>query len=406
MLPECLPPNRPNPLTGFDLVGIRGIKYVSELLDTGYGRAGRGYLRALRQTGVPITWTPMVVGRRWGRWLEPYEGSHVPDDEFADLVNLQIDYDVVLVHLIADYFLPWRQREPGKSIVGVIVWELDKLPLSTHETLNRMDALVVPCRWNRSVFQACGVTRPIAVVPHIGHAFPAAKPLSIRGVHSDDFVFYTIAAWRERNAPHLTLESYLSAFSGDEKVVLVLKTEKTNERAWRPGFWWHRVERHVKAPVREIAAIRRQTGSTARVVAITDHLTDSDLHGLHARGDCYVSLTRAEGWGLGAYEAALAGKPVIITGHGGQLDFLPSPPSYHVDFRTVPYRNPQDPDGERMGALWAEPDLADGARLMREVFSAPAEARRRGAELQSFVQEHFRAERITEDLLQFMSSLS
>ena len=31
---------------------------------------------------------------------------------------------------------------------------------------------------------------------------------------------------------------------------------------------------------------------------------------------------RAEGWGLGAFEAAQLGKPVIMTGYGGQRDFL------------------------------------------------------------------------------------
>ena len=53
----------------------------------------------------------------------------------------------------------------GKKVVGMTVWETETLQAHCPETLNRMDALVVPCHWNREVFLANGITRPIGVVP-------------------------------------------------------------------------------------------------------------------------------------------------------------------------------------------------------------------------------------------------
>jgi glycosyltransferase involved in cell wall biosynthesis len=331
----------------------------------------------------------------------------LPDDEFSDLVNKPIDYDIVIVHLIPEYFEPWMKREAGKTVIGLTVTETTKLLPRWPDVFNRLDGLIVPCQWNRDVFQAGGVTRPIAVVPHVGHKPPGVSPLSIPGVEPGDFVFYTIAAWRERNAPHLTLQSYLSAFTGEENVVLVIKTGHVNEKRWNRGCWWYRVMRHIHTSKRDSRTIRKRSGSSARVVMITDSLSAADIDKLHSRGDCYVSMTRAEGWSLGAYEAAFAGKPVIITGYGGQLDYLPPSLSYHVDYQLVPYFEPQAREmAWAPGAQWAEPDLAQGARIMREVFSQPEQSRKRGAGLQHFVQENFREDKIIDGMVKFLHSVS
>lgn len=60
------------------------------------------------------------------------------------------------------------------------------------------------------------------------------------------------------------------------------------------------------------------------MVFVPDELSDEDMGPLHLAGDAFISLTRGEGFGVGAFEAAAAGKPVIMTGWGGRLDFLPT----------------------------------------------------------------------------------
>ena len=52
------------------------------------------------------------------------------------------------------------------------------------------------------------------------------------------------------------------------------------------------------------------------------YLSPADNSSLTALVDCYVSLHRAEGFGLGMAEAMALGKPVIATGYSGNLDFM------------------------------------------------------------------------------------
>jgi glycosyltransferase involved in cell wall biosynthesis len=101
------------------------------------------------------------------------------------------------------------------------------------------------------------------------------------------------------------------------------------------------------------------------------------LGGLMAACDCYVSLHRAEGFGLTMAEAMAIGKPVIATGYSGNVDFMNAENSYLVDHaitRVGPECEIYPPEGE-----WAEPSLEHAAELMRRVYEDREQAARVGA---------------------------
>ncbi len=54
--------------------------------------------------------------------------------------------------------------------------------------------------------------------------------------------------------------------------------------------------------------------------------------------DAYVSLHRAEGFGLGLAECMAMGKPVIATGWSGNMEFMDADSAGLVDFTLVPVR--------------------------------------------------------------------
>jgi glycosyltransferase involved in cell wall biosynthesis len=71
------------------------------------------------------------------------------------------------------------------------------------------------------------------------------------------------------------------------------------------------------------------------------------------------------------------GKPVIATRYSGNLDFMDDHNSFLVPFRYtgVPAGTPAYP----AGALWADPDIDEAARQMRQLASSPELGRRIGA---------------------------
>lgn len=61
------------------------------------------------------------------------------------------------------------------------------------------------------------------------------------------------------------------------------------------------------------------------VQVINKLLTDGQMESIHHVGDCYVNCSHSEGVGMGAVEAALRNKSVIITDFGGLKEYVKTP---------------------------------------------------------------------------------
>lgn len=388
---------------------MRGVKFVSWGDNTGYAIAGRAYVRALIDAGVNLTWTPMLPGQRT---RQACTSSDWPCAKLARVCNRQIDYDTVVIHSVPDHFEEWiaRERKPGRRILGYTVWELDQLPDAWPGILNQLDGVIVPCRWNAEVFRRCGVRVPIHVVPHLSQfeeiehvgedeREAVRQRLNPATRTSDLFTFYTVGVWSNRKSPGLVLQAYLQAFSANDPVHLVLKTSALDVsrtyRHWRNGF-----RRHHPPTRRTVARMLSRLRAAPSISLIDDEsLSDGQLLALHETGDCFVSLTRTEGWGMGAFEAARLGKPVIMTGYGGQLDFLDPQQAHLVDYRMIRAEERGWGFTYRPTDLWAEPSVEHAAALMREVFEQREEARTRAARLAQRVAREFSCDATTGALL-------
>ncbi|MBF0182626.1 MAG: tetratricopeptide repeat protein [Magnetococcales bacterium] len=375
-----------------------GVKYVSMGGRTGYAVAAQQYLLLLRQSGVPVTWTPVVpLGK--GEITRPF--TECPEPRLADIWRSAIPYDTVIVHLMPDDFPEWiaRERRPGRRILGYTVWEMDRLPSHWPAILNHLDAVLVPCVWNRTRFREAGVMVPIHVVPHLPQfasgqrAAPTRPPIDEEAL-TGRFVFYTIGTWIARKAPFLVMEAFARAFAPDDPVALVVKTGARDNMRLQPVVPGS--DRLDFPPLADtLERWRREHPVTPPILVIDDEgLSEDEMLALHERGDCYVSLARAEGWGLGAFDAAMRGKPVIMTGHGGQLDFLDADLAWLVAFVMVPAEEPAWHHYFLPGDQWAEADLGHAAECMRSVFRDPASARARARALGERLAERFSPERI------------
>ena len=378
--------------------GLKPFKYVSFHERSGYGVAARRYMEGFFEAGVPFTWNPMVPGQGKQFGYTPFMGRSL-NSPLDEACNRPLDYDTVVVHAVPEYYPFWKAREPGKRIVGYTVWETDRPPAHWIPLLNWIDAVIVPCGWNRDVFRRAGVTVPIHVVPHLPPPPPVMPDRSRFDLRPGDFCFYTINTWTVRKAVWLTIEAYLSAFTANDPVTLLVKTGTRDMTRVFLG----RFRRSTQAAVRRLTA---RHSRPARIVLLTDELDEAAIQSLHASCDCYVSLTRGEGWGIGAFDAGAQGRPVIMTGYGGQADFLLPGAAWLVDYKLVPVEDREGRLSYSNEQQWAEPDLNQAARFMREAASDRGAAQERGRRLRGFIQERFNPHHVTRCFLEALAKES
>jgi len=368
----------------------RRVKYVSFAEPSGYGVAGKRCLLALARAGVDVTWTPMVPKSGGAFYYGPFEGSGVGDPEVDRFCNRNIDYDIVIVHTVPEYFPYWVESERPRKVIGHTVWETTAIPAHWRPLLNTVDHLVVPCHWNKSVFEQCGATAPITVIPHIAE-LPVTPRERIRS--NGDYVFYTIGTWTHRKALFCTVKAFCEAFTAADPATLVIKTAERDFTAIS------RLRRFNRSTAHALRRLTRRYRNPPRIRLITDELTEDEVRQIHMQGDCYVSLCRAEGWGLGAFDAASHGNPVVMTGFGGQLDYLDPDLAYLIGYDLIPVINPPDRRSYAPDQRWAEPDVGQAAAILRDIAARPEEAKARARVLQSRIHHSFSERFVAERFL-------
>ncbi len=289
--------------------------------NSGYAQAARGNILSLHALGVPLTLNPISFEE-----ARPDLGED--GQILKSLVNKDIDYNIVLIHTTPEF---WHKfRETDRTNVGYTIWETSKLHPDWENYINdNVQKVLVGCEWNVGVFKESGVKIPIGVVPHgIGvDEFEGVKPYGISGITDDTYVFYSIFQWIERKHPIALIKSYWYAFQNDEKVALVLKTYRSN---------YSEPEKNaIRITVKKLKGVTPMAYHP-KIYLILDMLSHEEMLGLHARGDCYVSLDRGEGFGLSPFAAGAAGNPIIVTGFGGVTEYAKEHNSYLVDYSLTP----------------------------------------------------------------------
>ena len=100
------------------------------------------------------------------------------------------------------------------------------------------------------------------------------------------------------------------------------------------------------------------------VVVINGLISELSLDQLHLECDCYVSFSNSEGVGMGAVEAAMQDKPVIITEYGGAIEYVKTPYSVPCELQEIP----SDDFLFKKGMLWGKPDENKLMEFMKDAF--------------------------------------
>lgn len=324
--------------------GALFIGYVEAGL--GLGESLRGLVSAVAEETFPFAIYPYNVLVE-DRYIAPF---------MPERYDLDGRYKINVFYAAADQLPPFYEhfggRLRGSYNIFRTYWELEAPPKHWGKYLKNIHEIWAPTRFVADAFRKI-YSGPITIVPpSINVAINSYYDRNYFGLDQDRFTFlftFDYNSWPTRKNPQAVLSAFSEAFSGGENVALVIKSTGIPQHSPR-----------TRAFVAESAA------RDPRIHIIDDTMTRDEVLSLIQQSDCYVSLHRAEGFGLGMAEAMALGKPVVGTGYSGNTDFLTDDTGFPVPFTLRPLL-----DGEYAftdNQVWAEPDIAAAAEILRRVY--------------------------------------
>lgn len=335
---------------------MKQVNYISNAFDSsGYANAALNNIAALNHVEVPIDVTAIT--------FEKFRSdTGIIGKEVSKLIKDDSVAPIQIIHATPPTFD--RFRSSRKYNIGYTTWETNELPIGWKDSINSMDEIWVPCTQNKKIFEDSGITKPIHVIPHTFNSEIFDKEsiqLDLQNVSDDEFRFYSVFQWTERKNPLALLKAYLTEFSPDEKVCLVLKTylqDPTN------GMEVHKIKQMI-GEIKDKLYLKNYP----KMVLISELLSRGQINSIHKQMDCYLSFHRNEGFGIPIAEAMMGNKPVIATNYGGPLDFLEHERnSLLCNHQLTPcYGMPWNTYNGKMS--WADIDIFDARKMMRKLFN-------------------------------------
>lgn len=319
--------------------------------ESGIGEGARSSVLSLQAAGVQVKPINVEVGA-FANSEASFEVADSTDNPFA----------VNLVHLNADHaaMLPERigvENYAGRYTIAFWAWELSEFPDALVPAFEAVHEVWVPSRYVARALIG-KTSKPVRVMPHRVVAEPPLSASRSKFGLPEDAVLFLSAidfnSFLERKNILGTIAAFRSAFAdGALKAHLVIKA--------------HGGASSFRTPR---AQLLEAVGSDPRITVLDQVMPRSEVTELQAAADVFVSLHRAEGFGLPIAECMALGKPVIATDYSGSTDFVSADCALPVPYRLVPVGERVYPLGG--GQRWAEPDLAEAARLMRMAAADPA----------------------------------
>ncbi len=313
----------------------------------GIGENTISAFRALKQTGIVAS------------LLDVYK-MYQPWPELADCLTDELSPDVNIFFINGDEVDPVLNHlrtklQPKAYNIVFPFWELSIYPEIWGQQLKRFDEIWTASTFTYHSIKAC-VSKPV-------HRMPCASQVEISsflgrqyfGIPQESFAFlfaFDFLSSINRKNPFAVLRAFqkLSQACPNDDICLILKL---NHSSRQPKDY---------ADLMEVAVDFRD-----RLVIIDKTLNNNEMKNLLRCCDCFTSLHRSEGFGLGLSEAMSLGKPTIATRYSGNVDFMNDSNSCLVDYKLEPVGEDCYPHWQ--GQYWAEANVDQAFRYMLKLLS-------------------------------------
>ena len=351
--------------------GINLIGFIKAQM--GLGEGCRLIARATEVTDIPFG----IIETRVGN---PFNHN---DTTFDDRLMKSAQYGINIFHVNPEQMVPLQLSLPADTLdrrynVGIWLWELEELPDEWLNAFSLVDEV-----WAPSVFNCESLRRkspvPVTLIPYgIEPSTDSDKSRGDFGLPDGDFLFlcmYDTNSTIERKNPVGAIRAYKKAFCGNENGVgLVVKVNNPTDE--------------------DMARIKSECDGCENVCFISDTLDRPDVNALISCCDVFVSLHRAEGFGLVIAEAMALGTPVIATNWSANVDFMNGENSCPVGYTLVTIE--KSCHSYKAGQRWAEPDEDEATEYMKRLFSDREYYDRIRTDAKEYIKENYSVKKSAE----------
>jgi hypothetical protein len=352
---------------------------------SGYGDHSRDLLKSLKTMDrydikiVPLRWgnTPqnqLDPSTEFGRWM-------------MERVITQITQkpDVFMQVSVANEFQPIGHYNIGVT-AGV---ETTIVPKDFIDGINRMDLTLVPSKFTKDVLVGTvyqqkdknsgnivgefKTTKPVEVLfegVDVGIFLNPTKDVDVLSDVKTDFNFLTVGHWlkgnlgQDRKDIGMVIKTFATVFQNlpkEKQPGLIIKTSSAGFSVMDRESMRERIEE-----------ITKTFGDTCPpIYLIHGDLSETEMASLyhHPKVKAMVSFTKGEGYGRPLAEFTLSGKPILVSGWSGHIDFLPTEHSVLLEGALTNVDESAADTFILKEAQWFSVNYSKAAGLMYDVFN-------------------------------------
>ena len=361
--------------------GVNLIGYIRA--EMGVGEGARSDARALAAAGIEFG----VIN------FERGNSARMGDTSWQHKERDDAPFSVTLWHINADHLALARATIPTFLVeksyhIAYWAWELETMPEGWRPALDEADEIWVPSEFVRRAI-ASETTKPVVCIPHCVAPNPVESlDRDYFGLPKDSFIFlamYDTRSIAERKNPKAALHAFIAAFGADDnRATLVLKVNNATTDSLRE--------------------LDEAIGNHHNIIVLEEDHSKPEIDSLINAVDCFVSLHRSEGFGLGPAEAMSLGKSVILTNWSGSTDYTDAEHCLPIDYQLITLE--QDYGPYLKGQRWAEPSIEDASAAMRKLVNEPAFADELGRKAHAFIDAEFSPRAVGEKMKSRLAKIS
>lgn len=245
---------------------------------------------------------------------------------------------------------------PKKRLMAIWFWETEEPPAQWIILSRLFDEVWVASSWSKQTFGK-HLRCPTRVFPIPLDAFSryngsALKEVGGHCIADNAYLFLNVFDYYssfERKNPIASIRAFKCAFPhSQENSILFVKTLNANARP----------ELHLE--------LLKETKGRSDIIVMNADLPKEVMSQLYSRADCFLSLHRSEGLGMGFLQSIANGKSAIVTNYSAPADFAGLPGLYMIDFELTLIRG-DIAAYQGIKGRWAEPSIPDAAKCILSV---------------------------------------